>query len=81
MDKSCLEDLQENGQIVFCNTHKKQIGIILMTMPVMFFPFLTFLYTIYAFVQCCKCLLQCCVRNIRLANILSHQPFIMEVQF
>ena len=44
MDRSCLEDLQENGQIVFCNTHKKQIGVILMMMmmPVMFFPFLLF---------------------------------------
>lgn len=82
MGRSWLEDLEENIQIMFCNTHKKQIGVILMMMmPVMFFPFLTFLYIVCAFVQCCKCLLQCCVRYTRLANILSHQPLIMETQF
>jgi len=80
MGRSCLEELEENVQIVFCNTHKKQTGVILM-MIVMFFPFLTFLYIVCVFVQCCKCLLQCCVGHTRLANILSHQPLIMEAQF
>jgi len=42
MDRSCLEDPQENGQIVFCNTHKKQISVILMMMPVCSFLFLLF---------------------------------------